>query len=349
MGVLSWVNRSSRLCRWLARGVGVRLHHPVEAMGLRFANPVGLAAGLDKDGEAVDALGALGFGFVEVGTATALAQPGNPRPRLFRLKKDRALLNRMGFNNHGASAMAQRLAWRFSRRLPSGADQGIAAGVVVGVNIGKSKVTPEDQALGDYVASTGLLAPLADYLVVNVSSPNTPGLRNLQAVSKLAPLLVAVRAEADRVCPDRTVPLLVKIAPDLSDDDVDAVAAMALELGLHGIVATNTTLSREGLVTDAATVEQLGAGGISGAPLAARSLDVLKRLREQVGPDMTLISVGGIGSGSDVAQRLAAGADLVQVYSAFVYQGPGLLRDVARSLGSTAGRRPPVDGLGSLE
>lgn len=288
------------------------------AMGLRFPGPLGLAAGFDKDGHGVDALSALGFAFVEVGTVTAQAQAGNPKPRLFRLLRDRALLNRMGFNNHGAAAAARRLV----RRGPG----------IVGVNIGKTKIVDESAAIDDYVESATAVAPVADYLVVNVSSPNTPGLRDLQTIAKLRPLLVAVRAAADRASPMRRVPLLVKIAPDLCDDDVDAVGALAVELGLDGIIATNTTISRAGLATPEAAVTALGAGGISGPPLAQRSLDVLRRLRACVGADMTLISVGGIETAGDVAQRLAAGATLCQAYTGFVYGGPAWPRRVHRQL-----------------
>jgi dihydroorotate dehydrogenase len=299
----------------------------VRALGLDLPSPLGLAAGFDKDAAHVDALTALGFGFVEIGTITALPQPGNPRPRMFRLPADRALVNRMGFNNAGAQAAAARLA---RARDP---------GVVVGVNIGKTKLA--DDAAADYRASARALAPHADYLVINVSSPNTPGLRDLQAVAQLEPLIVAVRdgfAEAER-----TVPLLVKIAPDLADEDVDAVADLALRTGLDGIVATNTTISREGLRSDAGAVAAAGAGGLSGAPLAGRSLAVLRRLRERLGPDMAIVSVGGVQSAGDVAERLAAGATLVQAYTAFIYGGPlwpwRVQRGLARQLRDVGSNR----------
>ncbi|WP_408895485.1 quinone-dependent dihydroorotate dehydrogenase [Nocardioides sp. R1-1] len=287
---------------------------PVRAMGLTFPNRLGLAPGFDKNAQVYDRMGAFGFGHVEIGTVTALAQPGNPRPRLFRLPQDRAIVNRMGFNNDGATAVAARLARR--RRT--------AGGLVLGVNIGKSKVVPDDDQAAveaDYETSTRLLAPHADYLVVNVSSPNTPGLRNLQAVEKLAPLLARVRRTADEVTAG-PLPLLVKIAPDLSDEDVLAVADMALDLGLAGIIATNTTISREGLRTPAAEVEAVGAGGLSGAPLTRRSTEVLRLLRGRVGPELTLVGVGGIGTPEQARERLAAGADLVQAYSALIYGGP---------------------------
>ncbi|MCG5217774.1 quinone-dependent dihydroorotate dehydrogenase [Streptosporangium sp. KLBMP 9127] len=273
----------------------------VQAFGVHFPGPLGLAAGFDKDAGCVEAMAAFGFGHVEVGTITAHPQPGNARPRLFRLVKEHAVINRMGFNNAGAQAAARRL--RRPRGLP----------VVVGVNIGKTKVVPESEAVDDYVTSAKELAPLADYLVVNVSSPNTPGLRALQAVDLLRPLLESVKQVADGT-PRRT-PLLVKIAPDLADQDIDAVADLALELGLDGIIATNTTISREG-VSSAET------GGLSGRPLKARSLQVLRRLRARVGDRLTLVSVGGVEDVDDVWERLLAGATLVQGYTGMIYGGP---------------------------
>jgi dihydroorotate dehydrogenase len=289
---------------------------PVAAMGLTFPNVLGLAAGFDKNAVGIAALGALGFGHVEVGTVTGEPQPGNDRPRLFRLPADRAVVNRMGFNNDGAEVVAARLA---ARRRRDG-------GPVLGVNIGKSKVVPEDAAVGDYEKSARLLAPHADYLVVNVSSPNTPGLRNLQAVEKLEPILRAVQDVAGGV------PLLVKIAPDLADDDVLAVADLATAVGLAGIVATNTTISREGLASSAAEVAAVGAGGLSGRPLAARSLEVLRLLRGRVGDGLTLVGVGGITTVEDARARLDAGADLLQGYTAFVYEGPGWPRRILKGL-----------------
>ena len=293
----------------------------VEVMGLHFPTPVGLAAGFDKDAEVYPALGALGFGFVEVGTITAVGQPGNPEPRLFRLVEDRALINRMGFNNHGAAHAAARLAQMENRNRP-----------VLGINIGKTKMVPAEEAVADYVASTRLLAPFADYFVVNVSSPNTPGLRDLQAVESLRPILEAVRAALTETVPAKRVPLLVKIAPDLNEEDIRAVARLALEIGLEGIIATNTTISRAGLETSQREVEALGAGGLSGAPLKSRSLEVLKLLREEAGKDLVLIAAGGIETAADAADRLRAGANLVQIYSAMVFQGPSLPGRIARGL-----------------
>ena len=300
----------------------------VRAFGLDFPNPLGLAAGFDKNGLGYDALGAIGFGFVEVGTVTGHAQPGNPEPRLFRLPEDRALINRMGFNNDGADVVASRLAHR-------GRGDGVT---LVGANIGKTRSVPEERAAEDYVRSAERLGPLADYMVVNVSSPNTPGLRDLQSVEKLRPLLAAVRSALDRSAPRRRVPLLVKIAPDLADADVDAIADLALELGLEGIVATNTTLSREGLRTDAARVARIGAGGVSGAPLATRSLAVLRRLRARVGDRLVLVSAGGIATAADAWVRVRAGATLLQLYTALIYEGPGLPRELLEGLAERARR-----------
>ncbi|OAV60946.1 quinone-dependent dihydroorotate dehydrogenase [Enteractinococcus helveticum] len=287
-----------------------------QAMGLTFPSPFGLAAGFDKAGIGTSALADLGFGHIEVGTITGQEQPGNPQPRLFRLPEDRALINRMGFNNHGAQRIAPRLATtrktltrRFGQFRP-----------ILGVNIGKSKVVELEDAIDDYLVSTQLLARHADYLVVNVSSPNTPGLRQLQAIESLAPLLAAVSKTADAVT-GRHVPLAVKIAPDLVDDDVIAVADMVSELGLDGIIATNTTISRDDLTADPAEVEALGAGGVSGAPLAARSMEVLDLLAKHV-TSASIISVGGVTTGQDVIDRLEAGATLVQGYTAFLYEGP---------------------------
>ncbi|GEP34043.1 dihydroorotate dehydrogenase (quinone) [Nocardioides szechwanensis] len=305
--------RGIRVAAPALRALG-RPGDPVEALGLTFPNVLGLAAGFDKNAVGIDALAALGFGHVEIGTVTGEAQPGNPRPRLFRLPRDRAVVNRMGFNNDGAEVVAARLERRARR-----------GDTVLGVNIGKTKVVPDDDQAAveaDYEKSARLLTPHADYLVVNVSSPNTPGLRNLQSVEKLEPLLQRVRRTADEACPRRRVPLLVKIAPDLADDDVLAVADLALAIGLDGIIATNTTISRDGLRTDAAEVGRTGAGGLSGRPLTARALDVTRMLRQRVGTDLTLIGVGGITTVDDARARLDAGADLLQGYTAFIYEGP---------------------------
>jgi dihydroorotate dehydrogenase len=300
----------------------------VRALGLDFPGPLGLAAGFDKDARGTRGLAALGFGFVEVGTVTARAQPGNPRPRMFRLTADRALVNRMGFNNAGAAAAAAVL--RRSRpgrsrpgRSGGGQPRARRGGPVVGVNIGKTKAVPDAEAAADYAASARAVAAVADYVVVNVSSPNTPGLRDLQAAERLRPVLVAVRSALDDASSGaRRVPLLVKIAPDLADADVDAVADLALELGLDGIIATNTTISRDGLASPAAEVAAAGAGGLSGPPLRDRSLAVLRRLRDRAGDRLVLIAAGGIETPDDAWERLRAGATLVQAYTGFVYGGP---------------------------
>ena len=298
----------------------------VRALGFDFPSPVGLAAGFDKDAEVFEALGAVGFAFVEVGTITGESQPGNPSPRLFRLPADRALVNRMGFNNHGAEHAAGVLSKATGRR------------TILGVNIGKTKVVPAEDAVRDYRKSARLLGPHADYMVINVSSPNTPGLRDLQAVESLRPLVVGVREALDAAVTDRRVPLLVKIAPDLSDEDVVAVADLALELGLDGLIATNTTISRSGLTTPEDIVSGIGAGGLSGAPLKARALSVLRLLRQRIGSRMVLISAGGIENADDAWQRIEAGATLVQVYTAMIYEGPALPCRITRGLAERAAR-----------
>lgn len=290
--------------------------HRVSTLGLTFDSPFGVAAGFDKNAVGVRGLAALGFGHVEVGTITAIPQDGNPKPRLFRLVPDRAVINRMGFNNAGADAAAKRLA-KLRRRRPA---------TVIGVNIGKSRVVEVENATADYVSSALALAPLADYLAVNVSSPNTPGLRGLQAVETLAPLLRAVKIAAG------STPLLVKIAPDLPDEEITAIAQLAVSEGLDGIIAHNTTIGREGLKTDAAIVEAAGAGGLSGAPLRERSMEVLRVVRAAVPSGFCVISVGGVETASDVQERLDAGATLVQGYTAFLYRGPFWARQINKGL-----------------
>lgn len=285
----------------------------VEVFGRRIPGRFGLAAGFDKDARAVEGLAMLGFGFVEIGTVTAQAQPGNDKPRLWRIIADRALRNRMGFNNQGAVAAAGRL--RALRRTARG------RAAVVGVNIGKTKVTPAERAAEDYAFSAGQLAPYADYLVVNVSSPNTPGLRDLQSVDALRPILREVRAAADTAVGGRHVSLLVKIAPDLADDDVDAVAGLALELGLDGVVAVNTTVAHD-----------LGPGGVSGPPVLERGIAVVRRLRERLGERPVIIGVGGISTGVDAERYLEAGATLVQGYTGLIYAGPWYAARINRHL-----------------
>ena len=304
----------------------------VRALGLDFPGPLGLAAGFDKDGLAPAALAALGFSFVEVGTVTAHPQPGNPKPRMFRFPAERALVNRMGFNNAGAGTLAARL-----RLLRANAVRPLP---IIGVNIGKTKAVPEDDAIKDYVISAQLVADVADYVVVNVSSPNTPGLRALQSFDKLHPLLRAVRTSLGEASPRRRVPLLVKIAPDLADEDIDAIADLALGMNLDGIVATNTTISRAGL-HDAEAVAAAGAGGMSGAPLKARSLEVLKRIHARTGDYLTLIAAGGIETARDAQDRLEAGATLLQAYTAFIYEGPLWPKRIQQELARNAHRNQP--------
>ncbi len=295
-----------------------------EIAGLTFERPLGLAAGFDKNAQEIDAWGALGFGYAEVGTLTAIPQPGNPLPRLFRLKQDRALLNRMGFNNEGAELAARRLAKR-------------TTSVPIGVNLGKSKLTDASLAANDYRTSTRFVRDHADYLVINVSSPNTPGLRDLQAVDALRPIIAAVQAES-------SVPLFVKIAPDLSNEDIDAVTELALETGVTGLIATNTTISREGLRTDATYVQSLGAGGISGAPVAARAQEVLERIAAKSQGRLVLISVGGIETPQQAWERIAAGAHLLQGYTPFIYGGPEWIRDIHVGLAEQVRKH----GLGNI-
>jgi len=301
------------------RRVGLRDGAPLERMGLRFPNRVGLAAGFDKSAVAVDGLGGLGFGFIEVGTVTPRPQRGQPRPRLFRLPAADALVNRLGFPNDGAQQVARRLA---ARRYAG----------IVGVNIGKNAATPNERAIEDYLACVRCLRGVADYLVVNVSSPNTPGLRALQAPEHLRPLLAALRAE---LAHGRHVPLLAKLSPDLAPEELAALAALVRELGLDGVVAVNTTLARERLPAGAA----VPAGGLSGRPLAARALAAVAALRQALGPGPTIIGVGGIDSGAAARAMLAAGADLVQLYTGLIYRGPGLVRECRRAL--AAGTLPP--------
>lgn len=295
----------------------------VSRWGIDFPSPVGLAAGFDKAGTSFNALGALGFGFVEIGTVTAEPQPGNPQPRLFRLPSDRALLNRMGFNNPGAAAVAASL--RRSTIEP-----------VLGINVGKSKVTPLEESAEDYLRSVDQLQSFARYLVVNVSSPNTPGLRTLQDAGPLRALLGAVVERVRRNAPAAGAtgpcPVLVKLAPDLTDPQVEEAVSIAIDAGAAGIVATNTTVSREGLRASVAHLESIGPGGISGGPVAARAREVVARIHATTGGAVPIIGVGGIFSAEDAWEMIRAGASLVQVYTGFVYEGPGLPRRINRGL-----------------
>jgi dihydroorotate dehydrogenase len=293
----------------------------VEVLGRVVPAPFGLAGGFDKNARAVRGLSMLGFAFVEVGTVTPRPQPGNETPRMWRELDVRGVRNRMGFNNDGAAEMAERL--RALRRSAAG------RAAVVGVNIGKNKTTSAQDAAADYAACARLLAPYADYLVVNVSSPNTPGLRDLQTTAELRPILTAAREAADAATDTagvRRTPLLVKIAPDLADDDVDAVADLVLELGLDGVVAVNTTIGHD-----------RGPGGLSGPMLLPRGLDVVARLRGRLGPDPVIIGVGGVTCADDVRAYLRAGADLTQAYTSFIYSGPLWPSKINRALTRSAG------------
>lgn len=290
--------------------------------GLTFPNPIGMAAGFDKNAELVSELGDLGFGFVEIGTVTPRPQPGNPRPRLFRLKADAGLINRMGFNNKGAGPAAERLRQfgqnRSGRR------------VIVGGNIGKNKDTPNENALSDYQAGFRALFDVVDYFAVNVSSPNTPGLRDLQEREPLTHLLTALQTENQQHQTPK--PILLKIAPDLTDGQLDDIIAIIAETGIAGVIATNTTISRSDLTTGAADVTSMGAGGVSGRPLRSRSTEVIRYLHQRSGGAFPIIGVGGISSANDALEKLQAGASLIQVYTSFIYEGPGLAKRINRAL-----------------
>lgn len=292
---------------------------PVRLLGLDFPNRVGLAAGLDKNGTCLDELSALGFGFVEAGTVTPLPQPGNPKPRVFRIPEAGAVINRMGFPNEGADALVERLKARRARG-------------ICGVNIGKNASTPLEHALDDYVRCLQKTYAYADYLVVNVSSPNTKGLRALQEPEQLRPVLLALYAERERrvQAGERLVPILVKIAPDLTDAQLVGLAELFTSIGVEGVIATNTTMERPGLASHAPHARE--AGGLSGCPLHARALEVVRRLRELVSPHMVIIGAGGIFAATDALAMRAAGADLVQIYTGFIYRGPGLIREIAAAL-----------------
>ncbi|OUC12905.1 MAG: dihydroorotate dehydrogenase (quinone) [Alkalinema sp. CACIAM 70d] len=298
-----------------------------------FTNPIGLAAGFDKDGMAAGIWPAFGFGFAEVGTVTAQAQPGNPKPRLFRLMDDWAALNRMGFNNQGASTLAQRLSQHRARpeQFP------------IGINLGKSKITPLEEAAQDYLASFQQLKTLGDYFVVNVSSPNTPGLRSLQSIDQLEPIFAALQQENGN-----RKPLLVKIAPDLADEDIRSVVELAQQYQLAGMIATNTTIRRDGLKTQilAATGKSLQeeAGGISGAPVKARSTEVIRLIYQQTQGRLPIIGVGGIFTAEDAWEKITAGASLLQVYTGWIYEGPGMVKRILQGLV----QKMDEAGLGSI-
>lgn len=291
---------------------------PVNVMGLNFPNPVGLAAGLDKNADHLDSLGALGFGFIEVGTVTPLAQPGNPKPRMFRLPEHQAIINRMGFNNEGLAHMLERVDKRSYRG-------------ILGINVGKNKDTPNEDSEADYRKGIAAVYTRADYITVNVSSPNTPGLRDLQFGDSLKSLLHAIKDEQLQCQSgfDRYVPIAVKIAPDMDDEGIRFVASALKEAGLDGVIATNTTISREA-VTGHAHAEE--AGGLSGAPVREASLRVIKGLYKELGDDIPIIGVGGINDGESAAEKIRAGAKLVQLYTGFIYRGPELINETVEAV-----------------
>lgn len=285
--------------------------------GLTFKNPVGLAAGFDKNAYWVDEMATLGFGFVEIGTVTPKPQMGNPQPRLFRLKKDEALINRMGFNNEGSKKAAEQLAKRKSN-------------IIVGGNIGKNKMTENFDAVYDYLKAFNDLYPHVDYFVVNVSSPNTPNLRELQEKEPLTYLLKTLKKENDRR--EKPKPILLKIAPDLTDSQLDDIIDIITTVGIAGVIATNTTISRENLTTDSQEVAAIGMGGVSGKPLKDRSTAVIRYLHEKSNAAFPIIGVGGIHSAADAIEKLNAGASLIQIYSGFIYEGPGLVKEICEGI-----------------
>ena len=290
-----------------------------EVFGLRFDNPVGLAAGFDKNAELIDEFADLGFGFIEIGTVTPLPQAGNDKPRLFRLKPDAALINRMGFNNEGAKAAAQRLRARKTK-------------IIIGGNIGKNKLTPNENALDDYLKCFEALHDVVDYLAVNVSSPNTPGLRDLQEKEPLLKILTALKAESEKRNPQNPKPILLKIAPDLTNGQLDDIIEIVIGSKIAGVIATNTTINRANLQTNDARLQEIGAGGLSGKPLAYRSTEVIRYLCEQSNRAFPVVGVGGIESPEDALEKLRAGASLVQIYTGFIYEGPALAKRICQEL-----------------
>lgn len=288
-----------------------------EVFGLKFSNPVGLGAGFDKDAKMYKDLAYCGFGFIEIGTVTPVGQPGNDKPRLFRLPKDKGIINRMGFNNEGVDTAAARLRNRKKN-------------IIIGGNIGKNKLTPNEDALNDYLVSFRKLFPVVDYFVVNVSSPNTPNLRDLQEKEPLMNLLSELMKEnASTAAPK---PILLKIAPDLTDGQLDDIIEIVSVTQIHGVIATNTTISREGLVTDKKTVEKIGMGGLSGKPVTKRSTEVIRYLAQKSGKSFPIIGIGGIHSAEDALEKLDAGADLIQLYTGFIYEGPALVKKINKAI-----------------
>ncbi len=317
LGTLARVQHTPLVCA-VAQ---TRVDDPTTVAGLRFPNRIGLAAGLDKNGRCIDGLGAMGFGFIEVGTVTPKAQPGNPKPRMFRLPEANALINRLGFNNDGLAAFVANVKRaRFRQR-----------GGILGLNIGKNAATPIERAADDYLLCLDGVYPHADYVTVNISSPNTQNLRALQSDAALDGLLSAVQERRAALAQrhGRRVPIFVKIAPDLTPDQVDAIAATLRRCGIDGVVATNTTVARDAVKSLPHGAE---AGGLSGAPVFAASNRVISQLRATLGADYPIIGVGGVMSAADAQAKIAAGADLIQIYTGFIYKGPELVTDVARAL-----------------
>jgi dihydroorotate dehydrogenase len=319
MRSLSWLNSPQQT--WLRSQLNrlYRYESPQLSQtlwGLNFPNPIGLAAGFDKDGVATNVLPSFGFGHIEVGTVTFYAQSGNPQPRLFRLVEDLAVLNRMGFNNQGAEALQARLQNRMT-------------GIPIGINLGKSKITPLESAAEDYLGSFRLLKSLGDYFVVNVSSPNTPGLRSLQATDQLEPILSALQTENQS-----EKPLLIKIAPDLEAEDISAIVKLAQQYRLDGIIATNTTIRRDGLKTQMIRGKSIQeeAGGISGAPVKARSTEVIRLIWQQTQGSLPIIGVGGVFSAEDAWEKITAGASLIQIYTGWIYEGPTMVKRILQGL-----------------
>jgi dihydroorotate dehydrogenase len=317
LNILSMAIKTTLLGAWLKSNFHNKRQSPVQFCGLNLPNKVGLAAGFDKDARYLEVWKALGFGHAEIGTITPLPQPGNEKPRLFRLPKDRAIINRMGFNNLGLDQAIIQLKNR-------------PKGLIIGGNIGKNKVTPNEKAVDDYLICFEKLYDFVDYFTVNVSSPNTPGLRALQDKDALLEILsVLIQKREDLTSKGRPHrPVLLKIAPDLTPGQLDDIIELKKELNFDGIIANNTTISRERLQTDASEIKQMGAGGLSGAPLKMRSSEVMRYLREHL-PETPLIGVGGIMNAQDGKDRLNDGADLIQVYTGFIYAGPGLVRELA--------------------
>lgn len=319
--VFSWIKKSLRsswakkLCtQWFAKKPASIKR---EVFGLQFDSPVGLAAGFDKDAKLIDELACFGFGFIEVGTVTPKAQEGNPKPRLFRLAEDQALINRMGFNNEGLESMLERLKKRKSK-------------IIVGGNIGKNKLTPNEKATDDYLKCFNALKKHVDYFVVNVSSPNTPNLRELQQKEPLKRLLLAIKAANNEL--EYPKPIILKIAPDLTEEQLIDIVEITESVKLDGLIATNTTIDRSNLKTNSKTVEQIGAGGLSGKPLRSRSTEVIRFLRSKLKQETPIIAVGGIFSAEDAIEKLEAGAQLVQVYTGFVYEGPGMIKKMNQAI-----------------